>query len=198
MDYRIKIMLLLKIKVICHTTQVGVDWMKKANVILSQDDHEFTEELYKVFHILGIECHLDVNAEGSRDSNRYDYVIINSRTASVENVECSGYCFINMDANKENLVSIYGNIVTYGFGGKNTITISSTGNEDDGFVYCLQRFIDLNDFSMLEPQEIMLQGNFASCSSIYSAMVGITIALLQGRNVVFIEDKYKTSLCEKI
>ena len=52
------------------------------------------------------------------------------------------YCLINMDKCYQNNITIYGNVIAYGFGSKNTVTVSSVEDEKTDFVYCLQRICE--------------------------------------------------------
>lgn len=110
----------------------------------------------------------------------YDYIVINSNTMNKDVVLQSKYCFINMDfiGNINNNIKIHGNIITYGLGSKNTVTISSIMDKNS-FVYCLQRDVSYNKASVLEPEEIPIKMGFSDDEELYAAMVAITITLLE-------------------
>lgn len=124
------------------------------------------------------------------DESRYlDYAIINSsQKLKASNLECS-YCFINMDNNYKENLNIYGNIITYGLGSRNTVTLSSIENNNLGFVYCLQRYLDLEGGFVLEPQDIPFHVEYSNHTHLYSLMIAITIALIEGLNIDYIEKK---------
>lgn len=114
----------------------------------------------------------------------YDYIVLNS-SSSIKDILINGsYCFVNMDLidGKNNNVNIYGNIITYGLGSKNTVTVSSM-EDNNSFVYCLQRDVNYNALGMLEPEEVPINMNFCSEEEIYAAMVGITINLIEGKDI---------------
>lgn len=119
----------------------------------------------------------------------FDYIILlNDVLLNKASFNC-GYCFIDMDQNQGDSIDVYGNIIAFGFGGKNTVTISSIENENGGFVYCLQRYLNINAFRMLDPQEIPINVEFQKEQELYAYMVCITVALIEGLSSTEIEDK---------
>ena len=119
-----------------------------------------------------------------KNEKYYDYVIFNS-SSNIKDVLIKGsYCFVNMDLInfKNNNINICGNLITYGLGSKNTVTVSSM-EDNNSFVYCLQRDVKHNDLGLVEPEEIPVNMDFSSDEEIYASMVGITISLLEGSDI---------------
>lgn len=142
----------------------------------------FSSYVQKVLKSLEIDCKYFTKYAVKRE-NYYDYVIFNSNSNIKDIVLNGGYCFINMDlVNGNRNVNIYGNIVTYGLGSKNTITVSSM-EDNNSFVYCLQRDLNYNAFDKLEPAEIPINMGFNGEEDIYAAMVAITIGLIEGKDI---------------
>jgi hypothetical protein len=99
-----------------------------------------------------------------------------------------------MDNGFDKTINIYGNIITYGMGSRNTVTISSQ-EYNTSFVYCLQRYISLSSGEVIEPQEIPVKTEFTNESEVYALMIAVTIALIEGIDSVEIEKKlYKKTL----
>lgn len=122
-------------------------------------------------------------------SGYYDYVIVNDAAHKTElNINCR-YCFINMDKAKRANLQIYGSIITYGIGSKNTLTVSSLTDGYEGFVYCLQRYIKLNDQVSLEPQEIPVGICNKNEEELYARLVCISIRMIEGAGSKDIESK---------
>lgn len=142
----------------------------------------FSGQLLKILNLMEIKLNV-FSKYMIKKENHYYYVVVNYNT-NIKDVFINGtYCFINMDlVNTRNCnIDIYGNIITYGIGSKNTVTVSSIKNKD-GFVYCLQRTLSCNDV-ILEPLEIPVKMDFNSDDELYAAMVGITISLIEGKSV---------------
>ena len=55
--------------------------------------------------------------------------------------------------------------------------------DNNSFVYCLQRDLNYNAFGKLEPAEVPINISFSGEEEIYAAMVGITISLIEGKNL---------------
>ncbi|WMJ81082.1 hypothetical protein RBU49_02170 [Clostridium sp. MB40-C1] len=108
-----------------------------------------------------------------------DYIVMNSNSDSDIGVLKCKYCLANMDKLFQNNICIYGNLITYGFGNKSTITVSSVENENEGFVYCLQRYINMDCSHNVEPQEIPICLKFEDEEELYCYMVAITILLIE-------------------
>ncbi|WP_123054355.1 hypothetical protein [Clostridium sp. JN-1] len=142
----------------------------------------FSGYLFKVLSLM--EIHLEVFSKYMiKKENDYNYVAVNSNT-SIKDVLINGmYCLINMDLAdcKNQNIDIYGNIITYGLGSKNTVTVSSI-KDKEGFVYCLQRTLFCGN-KILEPLEIPVKMNFNNDNELYAAMVGITISLIEGKDI---------------
>lgn len=108
-----------------------------------------------------------------------EYIVINScENYDAVPLECN-FCLANMDKLSNNEIYVKGNLITYGFGNKNTVTISSVEDENQGFVYCLQRYINSSSLIKIEPQEIPVKIKFKKEEELYSYMVAITISLIE-------------------
>lgn len=174
----IKNQLLIKINV---NYIFGVDLMKF--IALIGGDKKFSDFLSKILTTMGIQCyiHLDKEIECSR---YYEYVILQSEACTCNlNLKLNtSYYFINMDEFNGKAMDIYGNIITYGFGNKNTVTVSSIDKETHSFIYCLQRYLNHNAFAMIQPEEISIDMQFEDDDEIYGYMLGVTIAFLENGN----------------
>jgi hypothetical protein len=119
-----------------------------------------------------------------------DYVVLNSSNKEVKELNLKAdYCFANMDNSFSGNINIFGNMITYGFGIKNTVTISSVEENNEGFVLCIQRYLSLGLEEALVPQEIPVSLKFNNDTELYAAMAAITIALLEGMSSSYIEKK---------
>lgn len=155
--------------------------MKKIAII--GGSKAFHSYLLKIFKLTDVEAKF-FTKYAVKNENYYDYVIFDS-SSNIKDVLINGsYCFINMDLInfKNNNINIYGNLITYGLGGKNTVTVSSM-EDNNSFVYCLQREVNHSDLGVFEPEEIPINMTFSSDEEIYAAMVGITISLLEGKDI---------------
>lgn len=155
--------------------------MKKIAII--GDSKPFHSYLLKIFKLTNVEAKF-FTKYAVKNEKQYDYVIFDS-TSNIKDVLINGsYCFINMDLInfKNNNINIYGNLITYGLGGKNTVTVSSM-EDNNSFVYCLQRDVNHNAVGILEPEEIPINMAFSNDQEIYAAMVGITISLIEGKDI---------------
>lgn len=123
-----------------------------------------------------------------------EYIVINSHVDSSEGTINSKYCLANMDNLFDKDISVCGKLITYGFGSKNTITISSVEDDNEGFVYCIQRYIDIDSFHRIEPQEIPIQLKFEDEEELYSYMAAITILLIENVG----DEKFFENLSEKL
>lgn len=143
----------------------------------------FCSYLLKTLRLVDVEVRL-LTKYAVKNENHYDYVVFNSNS-NIKDILINGnYCLINMDlvSDKSNNINIYGNLITYGLGSKNTVTVSSM-EDKNSFVYCLQREVNHNALGMLEPQEIPININFNGDDEIYAAMVAITISLIERKNI---------------
>ncbi len=155
-------------------------------VIESLREKEFNAYVSYVLNLLHIK-HSIVHIKGLK-TNKFDYVILNSSRKELENLILSGdNCLINMDSGFVGDINIYGNMITYGFGNKNTVTVSSVKDNNEGFVYCLQRYLGLRLNKLLEPQEIPVSLKFKNDTELYAAISAVTIALLEGLSCCDIE-----------
>lgn len=129
------------------------------------------------------------NCNLKKTSEFYDYVIINDAGRKIRtDINCR-YCFVNMDTVKRASLHINGSTITYGFGSKNTLTISSLDDVYEGFVYCLQRFIKVNEQISLEPQEIPVRISYKNEEELYAMLVSISIRMIEGVDSKDIESK---------
>ncbi|MCY6370576.1 hypothetical protein [Clostridium ganghwense] len=155
--------------------------MKTIAFVGQNNDKVFKSNVLGFIEALGIK-YRDISKDIPYNEKYSDYIIMNSCiNISAVTLNC-GYCLANMDTLLGNKISINGNLITYGFGSKNTVTISSVKDENDGFVYCLQRYIHINDLQGVEPQEIPIEIEFEEEEELYSYMVAITISLIEGIN----------------
>lgn len=156
--------------------------MKKIAII--GDSKNFHSYLLKIFKLTDVEAEF-FTKYAVKNEKQYDYVIFNSKSNIKDVVINGSYCFINMDLidfKNNNNISIYGNLITYGLGGKNTVTVSSM-EDNNSFVYCLQRDVNHNALGIIEPEEIPVNMPFSNDQEIYAAMVGITIGLIEGKDI---------------
>lgn len=129
------------------------------------------------------------NCNLKKTSEFYDYVIINDAGRKIRtDINCR-YCFVNMDTVSRASLHINGSIITYGFGSKNTLTISSLDDVYEGFVYCLQRFIKVDERISLEPQEIPVRICYKNEEELYAMLVSISIRMIEGVDSRGIESK---------
>lgn len=155
--------------------------MKKIAII--GGSKTFHSYLLKILKLTDVEAKF-FTKYAVKNESYYDYVVFNSST-NIKDVLINGsYCFINMDLinSRNNNINIYGNLITYGLGGKNTVTVSSM-EDNNSFVYCLQRDVNHSVLGMLEPEEIPVNMDFSSDEEIYAAMVGITVSLLEKKDI---------------
>lgn len=163
--------------------------MKNAYVVTAGSNDVFIDTLKEIFRLFEISCEIHCNKASMDRPEHFEYIIVNGEQEEGYSIENGGFCFINMDNYRGKGLNIYGNIVTYGLGSKNTVTVSSGGVEEYRFVYCLQRFINKNALGTLEPREIIVERKFQSENELYAALVGITIALLEGKCTLRIQEK---------
>jgi hypothetical protein len=157
------------------------------------NEKSFNSYLSCLLDLLNIEHSLQ-SIEGM-ESIDLDYVILNSSKKEQKVIDLKAdYCFANMDNRLEGNINIYGNMITYGFGAKNTVTVSSLEDNNEGFVYCLQRYLSCKLEGALEPQEIPISLKFENDGELYAATIAITIALLEGSNCKDIEKKLSKKL----
>jgi len=155
--------------------------MKKIAII--GDSKTFHSYLLKIFKLTNVEAKF-FTKYAVKNEKQYDYVIFHSKS-NIKDVLINGsYCFINMDLInfKNNNINIYGNLITYGLGGKNTVTVSSM-EDNNSFVYCLQRDLNHNALGIIEPEEIPVNTTFSNDEELYAAMVGITISLIERKDI---------------
>ncbi len=157
-------------------------------------NRNFNSYLLKILRLKKMEFKLFTKCIVSEE-NYYDYVIINANNNIKDTRLKGGYCFINMDLieNVNAHISVHGNIITYGLGNKNTVTLSSI-EDKSSFVYCLQRNVDYNALSILEPEEIPVNVNFENDDELYAAMVGITIIRLQEKCINNLNESKKITI----
>lgn len=136
---------------------------------------EFTTTLQNVLNV----NNLNIEVFPYSVEKVYDYTVMDGITKEDNIILNSSYCFVNMDNIHKN-INIYGNIVTYGLGSKNTVTISSIEKDNDTFVYCLQRTLYNNSFGIILPKELPIAMHFKNNNELYASMVGVTICLIEG------------------
>ncbi|WP_186430988.1 hypothetical protein [Clostridium sp. BSD9I1] len=108
-----------------------------------------------------------------------DYVIINEDTDyNLKNIK-GLYYLVNMDSKFKKDLNINGNVITYGFGSKNTVTLSSAEKDERYLVYCLQRYIGNMSKNTIEPCELPIKRSFNNNNELYGYMIAATIALLE-------------------
>lgn len=159
-------------------------------VVILEDSPDFTRSISFLIDKLKLNLHI-VPYNLVKDNGVYNYIIVNNNLKTkAENLNCS-YCLVNVDnlSNKKISSSIYGNIITYGYGNKNTVTVSSVGDEEGHLIYCLQRNLNNNSLGMLEPIEIPIQGQYYSDMEIYAVIALITISLIEGIDADYLRKK---------
>ena len=159
-------------------------------IIESIKNESFRTGLIHNLNALDIEYSLQtVNCVGTYET---EYTIINGLNSDIKGDFKASYCLVNTDNNLESSINLFGNMITFGLSSKNTVTVSSI--DGASFVYCLQRFIGLNNTKVIEPQELPVHLNYKDDNELYAVMAAITIGLLEGFSASFIEKK----LSEKI
>lgn len=93
------------------------------------------------------------------------------------------YCLVNMDEFQNNSLNIHGDLITLGFGNKNTVTLSSVEDNNESFVYCLQRKIVNNKGEEIQPQEIPINKKFKDMLELYIFICAVTIGLLENIDI---------------
>ncbi|ERI89594.1 hypothetical protein HMPREF1982_04459 [Clostridiales bacterium oral taxon 876 str. F0540] len=160
-------------------------------IIESVKDESFRTSLIHNLNSLGIEYSL----QPADFSNNYsvDYAVINGVNGDIKGEFRADYCLVNTDNILESSMNMFGYLITFGLSSKNTVTVSSI-EQGAGFVYCLQRYIGIENSSAIEPQEIPVKLSYKNDSELYSLITAITIGLLEGIESGNIEEK----LSEKI
>lgn len=112
-----------------------------------------------------------------------DYVIINEQTNyDLKNIK-GLYYLVNMDSKFKNNLNISGNVITYGLGSKNTVTLSSAERDERYLVYCLQRYMKNMCENTVEPCELPIKRSFNNNNELYGYMIVVTIALLENVDI---------------
>lgn len=160
--------------------------MKKTIFIEGREDYvTFLREIFKVTNL-----DFEIFTENDLTSGKYyDYSIMDCNAKEKNIILNSSYCFVNMDNVYNPKMDIYGNLVTYGLGSKNTVTVSSIENENNSFVYCLQRYLNHNSLGMIMPEELPITMHFKNDVELYASMVGVTIALIEGIDIYHIRER---------
>ncbi|KAJ50450.1 hypothetical protein BD780_003077 [Clostridium tetanomorphum] len=145
------------------------------------NNREFNKYLKEQFSLLNIEMHIENNR--NKLSGAYDFIVINDgRDIEKNKGNFEGkYILLNMDMPIGIDLDLSGMVVTYGLGNRNTITVSSMEKDKESFVYCLQRCLNSHS-SIIQPEEIPINSTFKDNYELYSFMVTITIALIEGIN----------------
>lgn len=164
--------------------------MKEIVIINGEKDSYFNLALSNMLDLLHLNFKI-LLAEERNESDFLEYAILNCRQDNKEYILKAKWYFINMDDInlnfQNNHINVYGNVITYGFGNKNTVTLSSISDEGLGFVYCIQRYLKLNDNYTLEPQEIPVDMEFNNDIDLYAVMIAITLSLIEGKNCAYIK-----------
>lgn len=159
-------------------------------VVILEDNPDFTRSISFLIDKLRLNLEI-IPYNLVKDNGVYNYIIVNNNLKTkAENLNCS-YFLVNVDnlSHKEMRTSVYGNIITYGYGNKNTVTVSSVGDEEGHLIYCLQRNLNNNSLGMLEPIEIPIQGQYHSDMEIYAVIALITISLIEGTDTDYLRKK---------
>jgi hypothetical protein len=150
--------------------------------------------LLKILRLTNVEAKF-ITKYAIKNKNNYDYVVFNSNS-SIKDVLINGsYCFVNMDLInfKNSNINVYGNLITYGLGGKNTVTVSSM-EDNNSFVYCLQRDVTCGSIALVEPEEVPVNMDFSNDEEIYAAIVGITISLIEQKDISCLSKERKLTI----
>ncbi|MBU5268263.1 hypothetical protein [Clostridium cochlearium] len=135
---------------------------------------------------------LNINVENidfkNYSNEKIKYLIIDNVGKIKFNKFYCNYCLVNMDEFKNNSLEIYGDLITVGFGNKNTVTLSSVEENNEGFVYCIQRKIINNKNKEIQPQEIPINKQFKNRTELYIFMYLFTIGLLENINIEKLKD----------
>lgn len=152
--------------------------MKTLTIIEGLNEEKLKAYLSDSLELLGIDCNF-VAIDSIDESVYFDYIILNSSRKFNSMALNTRYCFVNMDNHFNDNINIFGNMITYGFGIKNTVTISSLQDDNLGFVYCLQRYLSLDGIRAIEPQEIPIHIQFSNDIHLYALVITITIGLIE-------------------
>lgn len=101
-------------------------------------------------------------------------------------IEKAKYLIINSDEEMpyDFIKNAKGNVITYGFNAKSTVTASSV--KEDSMLICLQRNIQNYVSKIIEPQEILV--NILSHKSSASSIMGIvSVLLIYGKTDIIIQ-----------
>lgn len=175
-------------KIVIINVLAGDDIVKTIAIFGENKNEIFLPNIRTILNVLGVDLKFILD-ENICAAKYFDYIIVFSNNSFLKDSFNCGYCFIGMDETQKDTADIYGNIIAYGFGTKNTVTVSSIESENGGFVYCLQRYLNVNALRMLEPQEIPINIEFHSEVELYAYMVSVTIALIEGVSSAEIENK---------
>jgi UDP-N-acetylmuramyl pentapeptide synthase len=167
--------------------------MKTISVVEDFKEKDFNSYLSNVLNMLHVEHHL-VHIK-SLEEDKLDYLVLNSRKKHFKGLNLfSKFCLANMDNKLQGNINIHANMITYGVGSKNTVTVSSLQDNNEGFMYCLQRYLGVSSEKILEPQDIPVNIKFNSDVELYAAMAAVTIALCEGLSCSEIEDRLSKKL----
>jgi hypothetical protein len=161
--------------------------MKNIAVFDSIDHRNFIGYVQSILDMVDIKY--SIIDSGVLNQLTVDYAICNSGLERQKLDLKAGCCLVNMDYKHSCSLAVGGNTVTYGFGTKNTVTVSSLEENNLEFVYCLQRYLTLKNGGELEPQEIPVRLQFSGDTELYASMAAITIALIEGVSISEIDRK---------
>ncbi|MCI1944490.1 hypothetical protein [Clostridium luticellarii] len=151
--------------------------MKVIKIISSNDN--FENHLMNLLELANLQYNFLKSKNGEKEIK---YVVLNSINERHDILD-GHYCFINMDLMDkiDGSLNVQGyNIITYGLGSKNTVTISSL-DYSSGFVYCLQRDIVQNGHKIIGSQEIPVNMVIKDVDELYAVMIVITMGLMNDR-----------------
>lgn len=166
-------------------------------ILSAEENNHFIHGVKSMLSKLGVDFTLITDICEAKEKH-FEYVILNSTEKAKKISINSSFCFINMDQRQGDNIDVYGNMITYGLGSKNTVTLSSMDKEKGELVYCLQRYININAPSMLEPQEIPIRAQTCSDVEAYAFLVSVTIALMENIKSSDIENIFNKKVFNNI
>lgn len=167
--------------------------MKRITIVADENEERFKLYLSEALESLGLE-HSFTKLKDAEEHMSIDYIILNSAFRHKYTELNSTYCFVNMDNNFRDNINIFGNIITYGIGSRNTVTVSSLQENNLGFVYCIQRYLSLGIDNIIEPQEIPVHVEYLNDIHLYALMMAVTIGLIEGLKCEEIEEKFSKKI----
>lgn len=148
------------------------------NMMIVSDNCKFIDYIEEMLNKLSI--HINYIKPCDYNGEEIHYLILSKKDLLKQKDFKCKYCFLNMDIKIHTKVKILGDVITFGLGNKNTVTVSSIEDDDLGFVYCLQRTLNGKFSREIHPQEIPMQIQVKDDYELYANIINITIALLEG------------------